>query len=112
MLPSVVDLLGWDGNRPPLPDTDLSVAVAVRACADYIGVDLTYDNLVPAGRGEWALCAFSLPILFSFSENDDGVIVVYGRRGISIPPSLLWRQPAAVEAAFAALFYDGGDTHD
>ena len=109
MLPPVPDLLDWGSNRPPLPDTALAVAVAVRFCADFIGVELDYQNLLPGGTGQWALCAFAtLPIIFS-ENDDDGVIVVYGQRGISIPPALLWRHPAAVEAAFAALIY--GDHH-
>lgn len=110
MLPPVPALLDWDGNRPPLPDTDLSVAVAVRFCADFVGVELTYDNLQPAGRGEWAFCALTLPVVFA--ENGGGsVVVAYRDRGISIPSVLLWRHPAAVQSAFAALLH-GGDTHD
>ena len=108
MLPSVPALLSWDGTRPPLPDTALAVAVAVRTCADFIGVELTYDNLIPAGRGEWAFCALTSPVMFC--ENGGSVVVAYRDRGISIPPALLWRHPAAVEAAFAALIY--GETHD
>lgn len=109
MLPSVTDLLEWGGTRPPLPDTALAVAVAVRACADFIGVELDYQNLQPAARGEWAFCALTAPVMFA--EIDGSVVVGYRNRGISIPPSVLWRHPAAVQAAFAALFCPG-DHHD